>query len=401
MRSFNRADSTRAPWNSGSSYANSFTQVVFLGRIDAQGSLAGMFEGCTRLTSADMRGLTITDATTDTSHMFSGCTSLQSVTNQNQATPYEAKLDMPEGVFLPATLNPVSAASMFEGCTGLADDGDTSAVVLKGFATRTAAVNLSSLFKGALSEDATVLMENVGAASTASGDLSSLFEGAHMPQISLSSVGGAATADRMFAACPELTKATLVSVCATGSFASLFEGCTNLTEASLTSSGNGDRANLTRMFANTPALTSVTLDGVANGNGTPRTSGAAGSITAGTPTMTDLFSGSTGSAEVTFRDTGRVADFTGAITGSHVTSLVLEGVARGEGATLAEAASESTFLKSATLTHVAEGSGVSLERMFAGCTSLATLADGRRGHRDRRQLPLLHAQRPRLSVHLP
>ncbi len=78
--------------------------------------------------------------------------------------------------------------------------------------------------------------------------------------------------------------------------------------------------------------------------------------------------------EVTLRDTGRVADFTGALTGSHVRTLVLEGVASGEGATLADMATGCTTLESASLTHVAEGAGVSLERMFAGCTSLASLA---------------------------
>ena len=127
MRAFNPNNATRAPWNNSGQYANAFTQVVFLGKITAQGSLNSMFEGCTRLVSADMRGLTITDATTDTSHMFSGCTSLPFVTNQNQVTDYEAKLDMPEGVFLPATLNPTSAASMFEGCTGLTDGNASGA----------------------------------------------------------------------------------------------------------------------------------------------------------------------------------------------------------------------------------------------------------------------------------
>ncbi|MCI9130349.1 MAG: BspA family leucine-rich repeat surface protein, partial [Eggerthellaceae bacterium] len=295
MRKFNRVDSTRAPWNGSSVHGTEIDQVVFVGRVTAEGSLAGMFEGCTNLTSADLRGLTITDATTDMSYIFSGCSSLKTIRN-NATGDYEASTEMAEGAIIPTSLQPTDARYAFQNCTGV------TSLTLSGFATRPAA-DLRYMLAGAGAANSSLELTNV-AANAPAAELSHMADGAKFKTVKAELVGNGSASDMSyaFANMRSLTDITINNVGNVGATDAsyMLMGCTNLPAVQITNSFNGASADATRMLAGNAALERVTMTDVLKGTGAVAVSLAEGATGLGTVRMMDVATGANADASRAF-----------------------------------------------------------------------------------------------------
>ncbi|MCI9130348.1 MAG: BspA family leucine-rich repeat surface protein, partial [Eggerthellaceae bacterium] len=299
MRSFNPGDSTRAPWNGAGTYGQDFSQVVVLGTVHAGESVAGMFEDCTNLTSADMRGIDFAE-TTNASEMFVGCSALVSVDNMNHADAYDPKPTMAGGCILPAALQPTNASLMLARCTGLQD------VTLKGFATRSTA-NLSNMLQGAGGDPATapmsVTFENV-APTAPNADLSGMFTNSKVVGVEMTNVALGSSPDMsgMFRGATALVSANLSQVANVGAAdaTEMFAGCSGLQSVQITNSFNGASADATCMLAGNGSLARVTMTDVLKGTGAVAVSLAEGATGLSTVRMMDVATGANADASRAF-----------------------------------------------------------------------------------------------------
>ena len=177
-----------------------------------EGSLAGLFEGCDRLTSISMANI-ITTSITDMSNMFKGCAGLTS-------------LDL-------TGLNASSATtmtSMFQGCTSLAS------LDLSNF-DASSATDISNMFQGCTS---LASLDLSGFDASSATDMSALFQGC----TSLATL--------------DLSGADVSSVI---DMSALFQGCTSLASLDLSGFDASSATDMSDMFRDCINLVTLDLDG--------------------------------------------------------------------------------------------------------------------------------------------